>query len=572
LSLFYKPKTNNNELPKSSFGYYPSNQTGLKDLSGFVVFKGIYLYLCKKKHFMKKRFNITGNCFEQQHYMMDDSRRFNAILELVEYGDYFVINRPRQYGKTTMLFALTHKLYRTSGYLPIKLSFEPTDASSLKSGLDFAEMFLWHIQVEVRRRYPALAHLVADISLSRLEDLSVWISNFVDAVGKKVVLLIDEVDKSSNYEPFLHFLNVLRTKYLARNDGESTFHSVILAGVHDIKSLKFKLRNPEDAQTNSPWNVAVDFKVVMEFYPNEIAYMLRQYSEAEGVAMDFEAISERLFYHTSGYPFLISKLCKNIAEDILPKKADKTVWTLEDVEASVQMLMKENNTNFDSLIKNIENNTDLYNLVYRVLIESEVIAFNTHAPLMRLGAMYGIFKESENKLCIHNRVYEQIIYNYMAARRSEEGRIGGNTYLGDQFSDDNGDLDLEAVLRKFQSFMKEQRSRKDKPFIEREWRLIFLAFLKPIINGKGYDFKEVQISEEKRLDIVVTYLQHKYILELKLWHGEKAHGKGLNQLANYLDIHGVQKGYLLIFDTRKNLTWDAKPISHQGKEIFAVWL
>lgn len=96
--------------------------------------------------------------------------------------------------------------------------------------------------------------------------------------------------------------------------------------------------------------------------------------------------------------------------------------------------------------------------------------------------------------------------------------------------------------------------------------------LKPIINGKGYDFKEVQISEEKRLDVVVTYLQHKYIIELKLWGGPKLHGKGLNQLADYLDIHGVDKGYLLIFDTRKKMTWEVKTIEHQGKEIFAVWL
>ena len=59
---------------------------------------------------MKKRFNTTGNCLENQHSMMDDSRRFNAIFEMVEYGDYFVINRPRQYGKTTMLFALLNSL------------------------------------------------------------------------------------------------------------------------------------------------------------------------------------------------------------------------------------------------------------------------------------------------------------------------------------------------------------------------------------------------------------------------------------------------------------------------------
>ncbi|MEM6697303.1 MAG: AAA family ATPase, partial [Bacteroidota bacterium] len=71
---------------------------------------------------------------------------------------------------------------------------------------------------------------------------------------------------------------------------------------------------------------------------------------------------------------------------------------------------------------------------------------------------------------------------------------------------------------------------------------------------------------------VVTYLQFKYIIELKIWRGEKQHGKGLDQLANYLDAHNINKGYLVIFDTRKNKTWDTKTIKHQDKDVFAVWV
>jgi hypothetical protein len=120
--------------------------------------------------------------------------------------------------------------------------------------------------------------------------------------------------------------------------------------------------------------------------------------------------------------------------------------------------------------------------------------------------------------------------------------------------------------------MKEQYSKRNRDLIEREWRLIFLAFLKPILNGQGHDFKEVETSEEKRLDIVVTYLQWKYIIELKLWRGEKSHERGLNQLVNYLNIHGVSQGWLLIFDDREKPTWREELIQRDGKEIFAVWV
>ncbi len=522
---------------------------------------------------MKKRFNITGNCNSSEHYMMDDRRRFAGILQMVEFGDYFVINRPRQYGKTTMLFSLLETLQQDENYIPILMSFQGISDSFYASSDTFSQFFFKELKKELdipENGFPK-EKLNSVQAVHTLDELSERITEVMRLTEKKVVLLIDEVDASSNYEPFLHLLGMLRSKYLQRERPSSrTFHSIVLAGVHDIKSLKFKLRNPDDAQVNSPWNIAADFTVVMEFYPDEIAFMLRQYSEAEGVQMDFEAIAERLYYHTSGYPFLVSKLCKNIAEYILPKREDKSKWTLEDVEQSVKLLLKENNTNFDSVIKNIENQEDLHELVSRVILEGEIIPFNQYNPTIYKGVLYGIFKR-EGSIQVHNRIYEQLIYDYLASRMLTRPQSAKMNY-GGSFMQDEGGLDMDNVLRKFQSFMKEQYSSKNNHLIEREWRLIFLAFLKPILNGQGHDFKEVETSEEKRLDIVVTYLHYKYIIELKLWRGEKAHQKGLKQLTGYLEKHSVAKGYLLIFDDRKQPSWKEELITHEGKEIFAVWV
>jgi hypothetical protein len=59
---------------------------------------------------MKKRFNITGVCIPERHYMADISQKITGIMNMIEQGDYFVINRPRQYGKTTTLFRLEQEL------------------------------------------------------------------------------------------------------------------------------------------------------------------------------------------------------------------------------------------------------------------------------------------------------------------------------------------------------------------------------------------------------------------------------------------------------------------------------
>ena len=147
-----------------------------------------------------------------------------------------------------------------------------------------------------------------------------------------------------------------------------------------------------------------------------------------------------------------------------------------------------------------------------------------------------------------------------------------NINFANHFVLDDGSLDMQAALLKFQQFMKEEFNEKDKTFLEQHGRLVFLSFLAPILNGKGHSFKEVQTSEEKRLDIIATYNEHKYILELKRWYGEVYHQKGIKQLSNYLDIQGVRTGYLVVFEYNKEKSWRKEWIEYDNKRIFAVWV
>ena len=242
---------------------------------------------------------------------------------------------------------------------------------------------------------------------------------------------------------------------------------------------------------------------------------------------------------------------------------------MDDLEAAIQTLLKQDNTNFDSLIKNLENNQDLYELAHRMLVEGDSIPFNHHNPTMHLGFIYGIFRNN-GTLKIHNRIFEQLIYAYMTSKSLAD--INSENIFAGHFTLPNNELDLKAVLLRFQHFMKEQHSEKNTSFLESEGRLVFLSYLAPILNGQGYAFREVQTSQEKRLDVVITYFQHKYIIELKRWYGPKMHEQGLDQLADYLDSHSVSEGFLLIFDHRKEKEWRQEAISHEGKKIFAVWV
>ena len=126
---------------------------------------------------------------------------------------------------------------------------------------------------------------------------------------KPLVLIIDEVDQGGNYEIFLNFLGLLRSKYLVRTE-IPTFQSVILAGVYDIKNLKLKIREELEHQYNSPWNIAADFNVDMSFSPQDIGGMLADYERDARTGMDIQMISGLIYDYTSGYPYLVSRICK----------------------------------------------------------------------------------------------------------------------------------------------------------------------------------------------------------------------------------------------------------------------
>ena len=513
-----------------------------------------------------KEFNTTGLCNPKKHYMVDISNKLDYIKKLVKKEKYFVINRPRQYGKTTILLALENNLKEE--YLVISISFEGTDIDSFSTPQNFCNLFIELVSESLDYIDEKLGGLFVSFSkdINSLTNLSRAISRFIKEINKEVILIIDEVDKSSDNQIFLDFLGMLRNKYLDREKGRGvTFKSVILAGVYDIKNLKLKLRPNEERKYNSPWNIAVPFNVDMSLSEEGIEGMLKEYKNDKNLNFDTLKAAKFIYFYTKGYPFLVSRICQIIDEDL------GASWNEENMIKAVKLLLDENNTLFDDLVKNIENNNKLQNLIESIVVDGKIVSFNLSNPIINLGVIFGILSKRDNKVSISNRIYEQYIYNYLSSKIEVSDNILEKYNFKSDFIEGNG-LNVEKILLRFQQFMKENYSKKDEEFLERQGRLLFLAFIKPIINGVGFDFKEVQISEEKRLDIVITYNSNKYIIELKIWHGEKYHERGLKQLSDYLDINGQDQGYLLIFNFNKDKEYKKEVINNDGKEIISVFV
>jgi len=496
---------------------------------------------------------------------------------LVEKGNYFTISRPRQYGKTTTLFLLVEKLYKKVDYLALQISFEGMGDTIFEHENQLCSGILRYISRETKflNETKLTDFLLAKVnSVNNFEDLSSAISEFVSMANRKVVLLVDEVDKSSNNQLFLSFLGMLRNKYLNRNQNRDvTFQSVILVGVHDIKTLKLKIAPDATMKYNSPWNIAVDFTIDMSFSAKEIESMLVDYTESTKTEMDIPVIAARIYYYSAGYPYLVSKLCKITDEELLPNKNDQTRWKLDDIDNAFKYLVNPayTTTLFDSITKCLENDSTLYSLVQNIAINGFEFTFNIQNPTINLGSIYGILAENYGKCKIHNRIFEQKIYSYQLSKIETHSTNSFPSPVAEIYFDGN-QLNIAGVLRRFQQFMKENYTAKDLRFIEREGRLLFLSFLKPIINGKGFDFKEPVVGDERRMDIVVTYNNVRDVIELKIWRGNEYHQTGLQQLSDYLDIYSLKKGYLLIYDFNVGKTYKEELIHYKDKEIVAVWV
>ena len=89
---------------------------------------------------MIKYFNTEGSCKPKEHYMvkLDDRLEMTKNL-LINRKKYFVINRGRQYGKTTTLRGLEE--YLQNDYIVLSVDFQEIPTDGFANGITFSNIF-----------------------------------------------------------------------------------------------------------------------------------------------------------------------------------------------------------------------------------------------------------------------------------------------------------------------------------------------------------------------------------------------------------------------------------------------
>ncbi len=499
-----------------------------------------------------KAFNTTGTCRPNDHYMVDITERLEIIRKMVAKGDYFCINRGRQYGKTTTLEAISNQL--SDEYCIFQISFEGLSESTF---------------AEEEKLYYTFAHLLAVsfkwVPLEGLEEevgdeiksfcnthkerctemeLTDLISTICHRNKKPLVLLVDEVDQAGNHTSFLKFLSLLRGMYLSRAR-IPTFRSVILAGVYDIKNLKLQIRPEEQHQYNSPWNIAVPFDVDMSLSAEGIAGMLAEYKADHNLGFDEKAVAQIIRDYTSGYPFLVSRICQII-------DAEQMEWNKDSVLKVVNRILNEGSTLFDDIVKKLDEFPELERTIKGVLFEGMRYPFNYYDKATNLALMFNFIKLADGAIAVSCRMFEIWFYNYFISQEKQSLVFKQGIADKSQFVKD-GIIDMAHLMERFVAHMNQTyRMDHENEFIENDGRKAFLTYLRPIINGVGSYHIEEQTRDHERMDVVIDYLGRQYVVELKIWRGNAYNERGEEQLCRYLEYFDLQQGYLMSFCFNKN--------------------
>ena len=103
----------------------------------------------------------------------------------------------------------------------------------------------------------------------------------------------------------------------------------------------------------------------MLFSAKQIAGMLQAYEADYHTGMDIQAVAEEIYAYTSGYPVLVSAICKYIDEELPADEAfdsQQPFWSKQGVAQAVRRILFENIPLFESMVRHLDDYPEMKNM------------------------------------------------------------------------------------------------------------------------------------------------------------------------------------------------------------------
>lgn len=496
-------------------------------------------------------FNTTGLCFPERHYMVPPLTRLKGVEKLIDLGQYFVIHAPRQSGKTTYAYALMHKLNQEGRYTVLMSSIQA--AAMGKDPQDSMKIAAQCIEQSADYYLPETERppLVSSYPTFPENGLLRYIRDWAQQCPKPIVLFLDEVDSLLD-DNFLTLLYQLRSGFMERQN-HAFPHSLALIGLRDVRDYKIRVRpNNESLGTGSPFNIKAKSFFIESFNFEEVKALLNQHSEATGQTFEADAIAE-IYRLTNGQPWLVNALAYEVVSEILDDDYSQTI-TIDLVNQAKEELILRRDTHLDSLVDKLRE--ERIKQVVTAVINGDAPDFDQYNDAILYTRDLGIIA-SKPPVRFANPIYQEIIPRVLSFGFQEsfpQDIVDPVWYI------QNNQLDMDALLKAFQMFYREHSEAWLERYDFREVgrQLLLMAFLQRIINGGGRIEREMAIGNG-RSDLVISFGDQRFVLELKLNRRTNDEADGKRQLVRYLQrLQPSAEGYLLLFEVNAEINWDQR--------------
>ncbi|MBO2452801.1 hypothetical protein J4573_37315 [Actinomadura barringtoniae] len=489
-----------------------------------------------------KFFNTAGPCDPSRHYMLASEPRLPRARELVNDRLSFVLQGPRQTGRTTTLEGLARDLTASGDYLAIRFSCETGATAGEDTARAQAAVLGVMRNAAMGTKLPP--HFMPPSSWPAatpdrmlIRALQTW----AERCPRPLVLFFDEIDTLCG-QSLITVLRQLRDGYASRTSRPFP-RSVALCGQRDVRDHV---------------NIKAESLRLDDFTFAQVAQL---YAQHTGHSFTDQAV-QWAYEASQGQPWLVNALAHEVT-----RKVTSELITDRHMEEAVERLIVERVTHLDALL------TDLHEKDVRNVLEPMVAG--TEAPSNPYGLPFvrdlGLVTRT-GPLRIANPIYRQAIIRALSRYVEDRVEIDPSAFVLP-----DGRLDVPRLLEEFTQFWVANGEILDarETYHEAACQLVFMAFLQRVVNGGGHIDRKYAIGR-RRVDITVrkpfTDADGKRAvqwtaIELKVWRqgGSDPLDEGLAQLDAYLDRLGLKTGTLVIFDRRP----DAAPIHERTATITA---
>ena len=500
-----------------------------------------------------KTFETRGPVDAARNYVVKRTAELADFVDRVKQGRYIVIFAPRQTGKTTFFrWVLDALAAEGTTYFPIQLDFE--EYKNLTAAIFYDELQK-NISEEIEKVFQKRGQLPSETLTDFLENTAITdhlsMRRFFTGLAnllkhQRVVIIIDEFDGIPQ-AVVSDFLYSLRRIYLSGVDARCPF-SLGLVGVKNITQLNYD-------RSISPFNIQDEF-ALPNFTLEQVQELLAEYTDAVGQPF-VAAVIEALHKQTAGQPFLVNRFAQILTEELNIPKTE--CIDMKHFSEAYTRLLREQNVNIQHLITNIRRKPRFKTLLMGIVSYDRSVEFNLDNGYISELATYGVIAEGTDGQCeIVNPIYQ---YRIMKAFQPLINGLEREYFPEDEETDfldyltPDGQIRLQSLLDNFQSFIARAGHRilqvpeTPKEFVGQYLLFAYLDQFVRLVHGQMY--LEVQTGRG-RMDLIILHNSQKYIVETKIWEGERSYAAGKKQLAAYVRLEEAAEGYYIVFDHRKN--------------------